>query len=185
MSIHKRLERLETIAGDPAPAQFPDWPLDDQLEDVADQLHLFMRFHSRDPVRYCATDRELHLLGILCAGRDLGPDGGEYTFPSGLTVRLIPEEGTEGERFLIDTPRHIRAEDLPDWTREHFERMDPKDQARRDSWLYENRHYLKKSRELAKEREAWRRENPSGRIPDELIYVGYQRATRGSDDEPA
>lgn len=91
---------------------------------MAHKVRFFKRFHSGDEVRYAATDREFHLLGILCAGRGLGAQGGEYTFPSGLTMRLIPEEAG----FLIDTPRQVRADDLPEWTREHFERMDPERQ---------------------------------------------------------
>jgi hypothetical protein len=157
MSLDKRLERLEDLAGDASPTKFEDWSLDDQLEDVADKLDLYIRFHSRDTIRYQATDRELHLLGLLCAANELGAEGGEYTFPTGLTVGLARVPQREGDGFLIDAPRHIRADDLPEWTREHVERIDPKDQDRRDRWLYEMRHYFKRDREERPKREEERR----------------------------
>jgi hypothetical protein len=131
-SLRRELERLRELAD---PSFEEDWPLDEQLADVADKLDRFIHFHSGDSVRYVATDREIHLLGLLCAGWELGEDGGEYTFPSGLTVRLI----REGDGFLIDVHRRIGIEDLPDWTHEHVERMDPKKQAKRDRWLADNR----------------------------------------------
>ena len=129
--------RLGTLEGRlaPAPADLPDWPLDDQLAAVADTLDFYAHFHSNEPLRFSATDPELHLLGLLCAMLELGEGGGEHTFPSGLAVRLV----REGERFLADMPRRIRAEDLPGWAREHFERMDPARQDGRERWLFENR----------------------------------------------
>jgi hypothetical protein len=109
-------------------------------------------------VRYPATDRELHLLGLLCAARGLGEDGGEHRFPSGLAVRLV----RDGEHFLVDTPRQIRGEDLPEWTREFFERMDPDRQPKRDAWLHGDRHRAKKERERAvwHEEHGWEKPTP-------------------------
>jgi hypothetical protein len=130
-----RLGALEGRLAPTAPADLPDWPLDDQLAAVADTLDFYAHFHSNEPLRYSATDRELHLLGLLCAARELGEDGGEHRFPSGLAVRLI----RDGDSFLVDAPRRIRAEDLPGWAREHFGRMDPARQEERERWLLEHR----------------------------------------------
>lgn len=136
MSLKDRLRRLEA-------ARFPsstedslseEWPLDDQLEQVADTLDRFIYFHSKDEVRYVATDREIHLLGLLCAA---------------WRSREVPlgEDGGEGEGFLVDVPRQIRAQDLPEWALEHFERMDPKKQAERERWLFAHRHTFEPWRE--------------------------------------
>ena len=133
-NLGRRLGALEGRLA-PAPEDLPDWPLDDQFAAVADALDFYARFHPNEPLRYSATHRELHPLGLLCAMLGLGEDGGECAFPSGLRVRLV----RAGERFEADVPRRIRAEDLPDWALEHFERMEPAGQPKRDAWLSENR----------------------------------------------
>jgi hypothetical protein len=142
--IERRLEDLEKrearnrSASDPtaALADFGDaWTLDEQLAVVADKLDVYIHFHSQDDIQYAATRREIHLLGILCAMWELGAEGGEYTFPSGLTLRFIPE----GEGLLIDVPRRICAEDLPEWTREHFKQGDLKGEEEREQFLFETR----------------------------------------------
>lgn len=82
--IHKRLEALEerTFGADPF-RDFPDWSVDDQLEDVEDTLRWFRGFHGDGLARYPATDRELHLLGLLCANWELPEEGGEHRFRRG------------------------------------------------------------------------------------------------------
>jgi hypothetical protein len=99
VSLGRRLGKLEEQMH-PAYLSYEDWPLDDQIEDVADVVRSYIRWHSNDAIQYLATDREMHLVGILCAMEVLDEDGGEYAFPTGLTVRLIPDEGG----FLIDAP---------------------------------------------------------------------------------
>ena len=150
MSIKRRLERLEAEHTQTS-LDFPDWDLTDQVEGVAETLYWYRYFHSNDAVRYPATDREIHILGLLCAAWELGDEGGEHTFRSGLTVRLI----RDGGYFKIDAPSQIRADDLPDWTRELFERMEPEKQPKRDEWLYLHRHWAKKDCE----RMAWHDEH--------------------------
>jgi hypothetical protein len=124
--MKRRLDALRAAAearreaADPT-REFTDWTLDDQLAQVECKLRFFAGFHSEDEhVRYKATDREIHILGIWCAvwqfrrrvlGENLvslgeagdvgdlgaGLPGGvegyvfEYTFErSGLTIELTP-----------------------------------------------------------------------------------------------
>lgn len=163
--LKRRLERIEE-AGLSAHWSYEEWPLEDQIAAVLDVVRSYIRFHSDDDIQFPATDRELHLVGILCARGELGEDGGEYTFPTGLTVRLIPD----GEGFLIDAPRQIGIEDLPDWMHEHVRRMDPKDQPRREAESFANRKELKRLRELAHAREAWHDEHGWNKgTPEHLI----------------
>ncbi len=135
--IRKRLALLEEHH---APAlllgDFPDWPVEEQLAAVADQWDFFRSFHADGRVRYSGTDREIHLLGLLCAAHALGEDGGEHAFPSGLVVTIAPEGGGA---FGAHAPRPVRLEDLPEWASKHFERMSPDKQAERERWLFENR----------------------------------------------
>jgi hypothetical protein len=145
MSIHRRLERLE--AQNPNPAELTDfgdaWPLDDQLAQVADMLDFFISFHSRDTIRYQATDRELHLLGLLCAANGSEAGDSSARSPGGL----------------------------PEWTREHFERMDPKEQPHRDRRLFEMRSGFEPWREKVRraEEEQQRRSAESKRCSRELL----------------
>ena len=119
-NVRKRLEALERAAS--GPADFSDWPLEEQMDDAAHMLLFYWRFHGDGGVRYPATDRELGLLGMV---------------------------------FGVDAPRPIRLEDLPEEVGKVFKRMDPKEQPRRDAWLYQDRHRAKQARE----REAWHEEH--------------------------
>lgn len=134
-SIEDRLGKLEA---DSYPGEFPDWDMQDQSESVVDTLLWFKRFHAGGSVRYEATDREIHLIGLLCAAREL-EQAGEYEFPSALRIKLAPN----GE---VETPRLIRIEDLPGGVREYFNRLEPEKQPKRDLWLYQDRHRARESR---------------------------------------
>lgn len=141
--LGRRLRKLEEAAG--PERGFPDWPIEDQLEGVADTLDFYARFHADGRARYPATDREIDLLGILCALREdpLGEEGGEHRFPSGLVVALI----RESDAFSWEAPRPVRLEDLPEDVRRLFVRMAPERQPEREAFLYEDRHRSKKDRE--------------------------------------
>lgn len=129
-SIRRRLEILEEIT---APQEFPGWRLEEQVEDVLDKFRFYQRFHANDPVRYAATDREIHLLGLVCAFWEL-PDGvGEYRYPSGAMVEWADEDGMR----KVDGAGYVSLEDLPEDVRKHFENMAPEDQPARDARLYE------------------------------------------------
>ena len=130
--MERRLGRLEEI--ERPEQQFPDWLMEDQLESVADKLVFYRRFHGDGRVRYPATDRELHLLGLLCA-REQQPGGvGEHRFPSGAVVSWRDNgDGTPS----VSTSGYVRLEDLPEGVREYFKRMDPAEQPEREKRLYE------------------------------------------------
>jgi hypothetical protein len=174
--MKRRLDALRAAAearreaADPTRA-FTDWTLDDQLAQVEYKLRFFAGFHSEDEhVRYKATDREIHILGIWCAvwqfrrrvlGENLvslGEDGDvgdlkfllgeghyyEYTFErSGLTIELIPETAQPEGPLTLSMPRRIVLGDLPEWLLDHFERMPPKKQPEREEYLYTRRHAAK------------------------------------------
>ena len=111
MSLRNRLEKLEVLAGDArrGPDGFADWPVDDQLEDVADKLHFFKRFHARAPVRYQATDRELHLLGLLCVANGLGEEPGDLPeWAHEHFERMEPEKQPKQDRWLYDNRHYLK-----------------------------------------------------------------------------
>ena len=180
--MKRRLDALRAAAEemrrtDPT-REFTDWTLDDQLAQVECKLRFFAGFHSSEAdkhVRYKATDREIHVLGIWCAvwqyrrrvlgenlvslgeGGDVGDLGGaghighdfEYTFErSGLTIDITPTTPGEPEGPLtLSMPRRIVLDDLPEWLLDHFERMPPEEQPKRDEYLYERRHAAKEDLE--------------------------------------
>lgn len=151
-SVGKRLDALEerTFGADPF-RDFPDWDLSDQLDCAAYTLQFYMRFHGDGRVRYPATDREAHMLGLLCAFLELPEGVGEHPFPSGVSVAW--RDDNKGGHSASAT-RWIRLEDLPEWVRGYVERMDPAKQFERDRWLYADRHRAREHRELIMKWEA-------------------------------
>ncbi len=159
--VKRRVARLEERHDAPALlGGFPDWPVEDQLESVADLLIWYRRFHSDHAVRYQGTDREIHLLGVVCAARALA-EGGTHTFPSGLTVTPTPDPD-DADLFRVEAPRSIRLEDLPQEISAYFERMDPEKQPKREQFLYGDRHRSKKARERTRwhEEHGWDKPTP-------------------------
>lgn len=140
-SIEWRLRRLEAEEFARVP-DFPDWHLTDQLYDALDSL----RSHRITNSAQLATDREIHNMGLLCAYWELPGGVGEYSFPSGVSVTWI--DNGDGSRS-VTASEYIRVEDLPDGVREHFERMEPERQAKRDLWIYEMRDYFAQKRRQA------------------------------------
>jgi len=166
--LGKRLSALEerTFGADPF-EDFPDWDLTEQLEGVAEVLRWYRAFHADCLVLYPLTEREAHLLALLCAQWELGGpplQSGEYRFPSGLTVAW--RDNSDGT-FAASASRWARLEDLPDDVRRHFKRMDPLEQPQRERFLYRNRHRAKKARERVR----WHDENGWDEpTPRELRY---------------
>ncbi len=137
--LERRLEDLEAREGGNL-EEFADWPIEDQLEQVLDAL----RMHRITDTAQLATDRQIHLMGLLCAREEL-PDGeGEYRFPSGLVVSWT---SYADDTCSASASGYVRVEDLPEGVREHFERMDPVKQPERERWLYGDRHRARESRE--------------------------------------
>lgn len=164
-SLENRLERLEREARPQGVTEFPDWPLEDQLEDVAHKFMLRRKAHRPGEAPYTATDRETHLLGLLIASGELGEEGGEYVFPSGLVVALASgEDGSAGLR--ADAERFVVVEDLPEWARDYWVRLDPEKQPAHDRLLHDGWPAAKKHREwvayagseeqICKRRKEWR-----------------------------
>lgn len=141
-NLRRRLEKLEE--GARPERRLADWPLEDQMEDVLSALQV----HRWGGTKQLATDRQIRLMGILCAMRELDGDSGEYRFPSGLTVTLTPDENSDSG-LRVDAPRPIRVEDLPEDVGRYFERMDPADQPERERWLHETWRRRKEQREEA------------------------------------
>lgn len=141
--MQRRIDRLEELAGsyETSPlAAFPDWPLDDQAEDMMEALLLHRCAGS---VQLC-TDREINVLGILHAFYRL-PDGeGDHQMTSGAVVSLT----RNGPQFDISLSGDVSAEDLPEDVQKCIERMDPDEQAARERWLYEHRDHSRERRFL-------------------------------------
>jgi hypothetical protein len=173
--IRKRLEELEEQAFGAYPfADFPDWDAEDQLEQVAHVLRWYRGFHADGRVLYPATDREIHLLALLCAIWELGGPGsvGDHAFPSGLLVSFRDE----GNGYVdVSASRWACLEDLPYDVRRHFERMDPLKQFERERFLYGDRHRAKKARECW----AWRDEHGWDKTPPEHLRYWAGRGEGG------
>lgn len=165
--MHRRLEALEQLAH-PLGSIGDDWPLEDQLDDVMDAL----RVHRAGDTAQLAADRQIHLMGLLCA-RDELPNGfGEHRFPSGTIVTWIDNgDGTAD----VGASGYVRVEDLPDGVREYWERMDPDEQSEREQRLYEGRHAAKERREQARAYEerlrAFEEGSPDSRHARSLIRL--------------
>ncbi len=134
VGLDRRLERLEEQARDDLPVLWnpPEWPLDEQLKDV----RAYLDFHRRFKTTAVCTDREINLLGLAAAYKELEGKPGSWVAPSGAVVYL---EDNEDGTFGVDISSNLVVEDLLEGTREHVERMDPTRQAERDRWLYERR----------------------------------------------
>jgi hypothetical protein len=133
-NIQRRLNKLEELAtpyeSSPLVA-FPDWPFDDQAEDMMDALLLHRCAGS---VQLC-TDREVNVLGILHAFFRLPDDEGEHQMASGVVVSLA----RNGSKFDICLSGNVSVEDLPKGVQRHIQRIDPEKQPERERWLYEQR----------------------------------------------
>jgi hypothetical protein len=132
--LGRRLERLEARAGSELPVLWSprQWPLDEQLEDVQGYLD----FHRRFKTTAVCTDREINLLGLAAAYKELEGKSGAWLAPSGAVVYL--EDNGDGT-FGVDLSSNLAVEDLPEGMREHVERMDAARQAKRERYLYEHR----------------------------------------------
>ncbi len=87
MGLRRRLEKLEEGA---TPLDLPDWPIEEQLDDVLEAL----RIHRMGGTVQLATDRELRLVDALIARGDLPEWAREYF------ERMDPEEQPARERWL-------------------------------------------------------------------------------------
>lgn len=152
-SLERRLEALEELATPQNIQEWPDWDFQDQLEGIVYMLRDYQRFHPDGKVRYQATDREIHLMGLVCALWELPGGMGEHRYPSGVVVEWTEADDDGMQR--VEAPGHVPLDDLPEEVRRHFERMDPAKQLEREHFLYENRHYAKKERERIR----WHREH--------------------------
>jgi hypothetical protein len=132
--MQRRIDKLEELATpyETSPlVAHPDWPLDDQAEDMMEALLLHRCAGS---VQLC-TDREINVLGILHAFFLLPDDEGEHQMASGAVVSLT----RNGSKFDISLSGNVSVEDLPEDVQRHIERFDPDKQPARERWLYEQR----------------------------------------------
>lgn len=127
MGLRRRLQKLEGSAG--PEEQLPDWPLEEQAQDVMDSLEI----HRMGGTKQLATDREINVLGILYAAGELPGGMGEYRFRSGVVVTLT-DNGSDTPSASLSGD--VSLEDLPDEVGRHFERMDPDKQPERERWLH-------------------------------------------------
>lgn len=150
--IQRRLSRLETNAASGGStalgALVPDWPLEDQAEDLLEALLLHRCAGS---VQAC-TDRQINVLGILHAFYRLPGGVGEYRMTSGIVVSLT----NKGDDALdVRLSGNVSIEDLSEGVRKHVKRIDPEKQLARERWLYAHRDrpkqrlFLEKYRPLA------------------------------------
>ena len=151
-----RLEDLEAraVGADPF-RDFPDWSIEDQVEEVRDAL----RLHRIASTAQLATDRQIHLMGLLCAREELPGGEGEHRFPSGVVVSW---SNNGDETWKVSASGYVSIEDLPEGVREHFKRMDPVEQPERERWLYADRHRAREHRERMRRWEAAGAFDPKG-----------------------
>jgi hypothetical protein len=150
--IQRRLSKLETNAALEESTALgaipPDWPLEDQAEDLLEALLL----HRCGGSAQACTDRQINVLGILHAMYRLPGGVGEYRMPSGVVVSLTDN----GDDVLdIRLSGNVSIEDLPDSVQRHIKRIEPDKQPERERWLYARRDqpkqrlFLEKYRALA------------------------------------
>jgi hypothetical protein len=82
-------------------------------------------------------------------------------------------QATDREIALLE-----RVEDLPEETRQLYERMDPAKQPHRERWLYEHWESCKRWRELSQKRIAWHHEHGWDKpTPENLLPSGGRYGT--------
>ncbi|MDP9485596.1 MAG: hypothetical protein M3Q49_07370 [Actinomycetota bacterium] len=94
--LSRRLEKLEEGA---APLDLPDWPIEDQLDDVLEAL----RIHRIAGTAQLATDREIRLVAMACSGEEITGHVRVEDLPEGVREhfeRMAPDEQPARERWL-------------------------------------------------------------------------------------
>lgn len=125
--MQRRLNKLEELAtpyGTSPLAAFPDWPFDDQAEDM---LNALLLHRCAGSVQLC-TDREINVLGILHAFFRLPDDEEEHRMASGAVVSLT----RNGPQFDISLSNNVSIEDLPKSVQRYIKRIDPDEQPARE-----------------------------------------------------
>jgi hypothetical protein len=150
VGLESRLRKLEGAALQ----EVPDWPLEDQLESVAQKIYdvkFFHQYHNPEHKYWC-TDREIRLA---------------------MYIAEIIEAEREGEAPPYD-PARYRVAKIPEIFAPYLRRWETGSlggpQSERDRWLYNNRHRAKADRE----RIAWER-SPEGRRAKALERVEAAR----------
>ncbi|MDP8951831.1 MAG: hypothetical protein M3N18_06290 [Actinomycetota bacterium] len=138
MSLRRRLGRLEELL--PEPTRWPEWDFEDQIDSV---LH-GLRIHRAGGTAGQFTDREITILGILHANRQLEGEPGEWELSSGALVSV--EHNGDGTAS-VDVEGRIAVEDLPDDMRGYVERMHPDKQETHERKLYEGHEQAKERRD--------------------------------------
>jgi hypothetical protein len=134
MGLERRLRKLE---GTPA-HQFEDWPVSDQIEAVAFQIHQVPNFHQHhNPEhKYFCTDRELRIAQYVA----------EYVEARREGEAPPSEAGFDPARYAAKVPLMFA---------EYLERWDAwntgESQLERDAWLYHHRHRSKEHRQKVAE----------------------------------
>ncbi len=85
--LNRRLEKLEVNA---TPLDLPDWPIESQLDDVLEALHI----HRIAGTAQLATDREIRLVDALIS------EGVLREWARGYFERMDPAEQPARERWL-------------------------------------------------------------------------------------
>ncbi len=139
MRLEARLRKLEGV-----PAQeFGDWPIEDQLESVAQKIFDVKYIHQgpNPEHKYWCTDREIRLAMYIAE------------------IIEAQREGTSPPPF---DPSRYRVAKIPEIFTRYLRRWNSEalggPQSERDRWLYNDRHRSKADRE----RIAWER-SPQGR----------------------
>ena len=152
MGLEGRLRKLEGAA---LREEFGDWPLEDQLESVAQKIYdvkFFHQYHNPEHKYWC-TDREIRLA---------------------MYIAEIIEAEREDKAPPPYDPARYRVAKIPEIFAPYLRRWETGSlggpQSERDRWLYNNRHHSKADRE----RIAWER-SPEGRHAKALERVEHWR----------
>ncbi len=129
VGLRHRLEKLEEGT---TPLDLPDWPLEDQLDDVLEAL----RIHRIAGTAQLATDREIRLVDALIARGDLPEWAREYF------ERMDPDEQSARERWLHANWQALKEQ------REHWRHWFSEEQvrARREDSERRDRELLRRNR---------------------------------------
>ncbi len=135
VGLRRRLEKLEEGV---TPLDLPDWPIEDQLEDVLEAL----RIHRIAGSAQLATDREIRLMAMACSGEEITGFVGIEDLPEGVCEyfeRMDPAEQPAREMWLHASWQALKEqrEYWRHWFSEEQVRARREESERRDRELLE------------------------------------------------
>jgi hypothetical protein len=143
VALDRRIDALERLleadyeGGAPVGTM---WAFNEQVEEALEYLRFHQRYGRRSDgsiVPAPATDRQINILGALWVREELEDGVGEYRLPaSGTRIKWTVRPDIAEDAFVVSWDGDVSVADLPEGVKEYIYLMDPKDQPRREQFLY-------------------------------------------------